>query len=682
MNGQLAPMEDVFKGAEASGRELLKKGWRNVRAASRQRFAVMVVLIIVAVLVARFSWDLPVIGDAERSFYDLRSVVNAPPAEQDKRVQIIAYNDQTLINARKRSPLDRGLLAKALRNIDGMGAKAIGIDILFDQPQDEDEELISALRAMKTPTFIGYAEQETNENNIKYEQQVFLQSFVKRLEGSNAHAASVRFDEEDGATRNWPAIEPGLPPLLGRAMVAAGGNGEQQAFAGYEGPIRYNRPKYEDRPVYSTLPIDLFTDPAVASSLAGEVQGRYVLVGGDIVDIDRLVTPMTTVYGDNPPGIIGHAEMIAQMLDGNRYTKVSSWQRWLVAMVIVLAAAFTSLVEARVWKAIPLLVVQMILIFGLPFTLQQWGVNTIGTPAVGWAIGWVVAFVAVSSTVRASTAVEREFAHTALGKYLPADIAREIIDHPERLALSGAKRELCIVFSDLEGFTKLSHELPPEIVARLLNEYLDKLSAVVLEHGGLIDKYVGDAVVAFWGAPIGRPDDARKAALAGYAMWRAGEEFRRSVDASLPPIGRTRVGLHLGEAVVGNFGGERRIQYTALGDAMNTAARLESANKSLGTSVIASRELAERSGLDWWRAMGRVTLRGRNRPVEIYEPAPDFPLEDRVKLAEAVRLVDADREQAIAIVRNLTDKHGDDVALANLLTRTEQLRGEQAYVLG
>lgn len=682
MNGQLAPMEDVFKGAEASGRELLKKGWRNVRAASRQRFAVMVVLIIVAVLVARFSWDLPVIGDAERSFYDLRSVVNAPPAEQDKRVQIIAYNDQTLINARKRSPLDRGLLAKALRNIDAMGAKAIGIDILFDQPQDEDEELIAALRAMKTPTFIGYAEQETNENNIKYEQQVFLQSFVKRLEGSNAHAASVRFDEEDGATRNWPAIEPGLPPLLGRAMVAAGGNGEQQAFAGYEGPIRYNRPKYEDRPVYSTLPIDLFTDPAVASSLAGEVQGRYVLVGGDIVDIDRLVTPMTTVYGDNPPGIIGHAEMIAQMLDGNRYTKVSGWQRWLVAMVIVLAAAFTSLVEARVWKAIPLLVVQMILIFGLPFTLQQWGVNTIGTPAVGWAIGWVVAFVAVSSTVRASTAVEREFAHTALGKYLPADIAREIIDHPERLALSGAKRELCIVFSDLEGFTKLSHELPPEIVARLLNEYLDKLSAVVLEHGGLIDKYVGDAVVAFWGAPIGRPDDARKAALAGYAMWRAGEEFRRSVDASLPPIGRTRVGLHLGEAVVGNFGGERRIQYTALGDAMNTAARLESANKSLGTSVIASRELAERSGLDWWRAMGRVTLRGRNRPVEIYEPAPDFPLEDRVKLAEAVRLVDADREQAIAIVRNLTDKHGDDVALANLLTRTEQLRGEQAYVLG
>ena len=385
MNGHLAPVEDVFKGAEASGRELLKKGWRNVRAASRQRFAMMVVLLVVAVLVARFSWDLPVIGDAERSFYDLRSVVNAPPAEQDKRVQIIAYNDQTLINARKRSPLDRGLLAKALRNIDGMGAKAIGIDILFDQPQDEDEELIAALRAMKTPTFIGYVEQETNENNIKYEQQVFLQSFVKRLEGSNAHAASVRFDEEDGATRNWPAIEPGLPPLLGRAMVAAGGNGEQQAFAGYEGPIRYNRPKYEDRPVYSTLPIDLFTDPAVASSLAGEVKGRYVLVGGDIVDIDRLVTPMTTVYGDNPPGIIGHAEMIAQMLDGKRYSRVSGWQRWLVAIVIVFAAAFTSLIEARVWKAIPLLVVQMILIFGLPFTLQQWGVNTIGTPAVGWA---------------------------------------------------------------------------------------------------------------------------------------------------------------------------------------------------------------------------------------------------------------------------------------------------------
>ena len=134
--------------------------------------------------------------------------------------------------------------------------------------------------------------------------------------------------------------------------------------------------------------------------------------------------------------------------------------------------------------------------------------------------------------------------------------------------------EMCIrdriyvLFSDLEGFTKMSHAIPPEMVAKLLNRYLELLSQVVLDHGGVIDKYVGDAVVAFWGAPIARPDDAERAAKAGHAMWQAGEDFRKEVadmDPDLPKIGKTRVGLHFGEAVVGNFGGDSRIQYTALG---------------------------------------------------------------------------------------------------------------------
>lgn len=692
-------MAEMLEGAGNSIRELLRRGGRNVRAANKRQLAMTAFLLVLGLLVARFSWELPiriegahvrlpVISDAERSLYDVRAFINAPQVEQDERIQIVAYDDQTLIAARKRSPLDRGLLARALRNLDGMGAKAIGIDILFDQPQDEDDELVTTLRAMKTPVFVAYADISGNRDDIIYEQQAFLDSFIGRLAGSKVGAASIRIDYGDGVARSWPDHPPGLPPLMAMAMVGAGDPGLEKPFADYTGAIRFRRPALADMPVYSSLQIDLFAVPELAAmpelaaALPARIKDRYVLIGGEIVDVDRVETPFTATTGEAIPGIRVHAGKIAQMLDGARLPALSGWQLWTIAVLVVLAATLTSLMEARIVKALPLLILQFVAIIGLPFLLQARGFDTLGMPAVGWALGWVLAFIGVSSAARASGAVERQFAQSALGKYLPQDIAQEIIDHPERLSLSGSKRELYIVFSDLEGFTGLSHQLEPEVVARLLNEYLDRLSGVVLAHGGIIDKYVGDAVVAFWGAPIARPTDARNAALAGYAMWQAGEDFRASVDPSLPKIGKTRVGMHFGEAVVGNFGGERRIQYTALGDAMNTAARLESANKALGSSVMASRELAERSGLDWWRPMGKVILRGRTKPVEIWEPAPDFPAEERAILQQALDLAASDRARAIVLIEQLAARHESDTALQNLLERIRHLGEEGAYALG
>lgn len=676
-------------GGTSSGqnkRGLIARGWRNIRAAGPRPLAITALLLLLAVLLARFSWHLPVTGAAERSLYDLRSFISAPRVEQDQRLQIVAYNDQTLIAVRKRSPLDRGLLAKALRQLDTMGARAIGIDILFDQPQDEDEELIATLRSMKTPVFVAYADIVGNRDDIIYEQQQYLDSFMQRLEGSNARPASIRLDYANGVSRSWPEPLAHLPPLLGRAMLEAGGDDNPARFSDYTGAVRYRLPVSHDRPVFSSLQIDLFADPVLAQALASQITDRYVLVGGEIVDVDRVETPFTATTGESIPGIRVHAAMVAQMLDGDRLPALANWQLWVMAVVVVLMASLTSLIEARFWRIFPLLAAQLAIIAGIPFLLQHLGRDTLGTPAVGWAVGWILAYLAVSSTARVSGAVERRFAQSALGRYLPRDIAQEIIDHPEKLALSGSKQNLYILFSDLEGFTQLSHRLPPEVVARLLNEYLDTLSAVVLEHGGVIDKYVGDAVVAFWGAPISRPDDGQRAALAGHALWQAGEAFRQQADPALPAIGKTRVGLHYGEAVVGNFGGERRIQYTALGDAMNTAARLESANKLLDSSVMASREFAERSGLDWWRPMGRVVLRGRARPVDLYEPAPDFPAEDRKALVAAIeRANDGSDSGKIAAARHiecLVAKYPTDKALQNLLHRIHLLGEGSAYVLG
>ena len=675
---------------------IFRRGWRSVREAGGRRLALTALLLIVALLLARLSWTYPtfdgdqqttpVTNEAEQALYDVRAWVFAPSIEQDDRILLVVYDDKTLINARKRSPLDRGLLAAALRNLDEMGAEAIGIDILFDQPQDEDEELIDTLRSMQTPVAVAFAETSVNVDDIRFEQQEYLKAFLSRLEGSNARPASIMLDNAFGVTRAWPRIVPQLPPVLGRVMLAAAGE-EAKAMAGYEGAIRYRRAAYESerdkRPVFTSLQIDLFADPELASLFAPQVEGRYVLIGGDIVDYDRIVTPLSNVTGDmHPPGIEIHAEMIAQMLDGARLPKPSPIILWVCSLMVVAAAALTGLVELRSLKIYPLLGLQFAVIVGAPFLLHAQGVDTYGLPAAGWILGWVVAFTAVTSAARASGAVQRRFAQGALGKYLPKEMAQEILEHPELLQLHGEKKQIFVLFSDLEGFTKMSHAIEPEMVAKLLNRYLEMLSQVVLDHGGVIDKFVGDAVVAFWGAPIARADDGERAAHAGYAMWQAGEDFRNSVEPGLPPIGKTRVGLHWGEAVVGNFGGENRIQYTALGDSMNTAARLEAANKALDSGVMASREFAERSGIEWWRPMGRVTLRGRERPVDLFEPAPDFPPDDAAALDRAMALVESDRQAAIEVIAGLVAAHPEDKALANLLNRTRRLAASHSFVLG
>lgn len=667
--------------------------WGNVREAGGVQLSATVVVLIAALFIARFSWVLPggeiptpLIGEAERALYDLRAYYAADLVEQDVRIVLVVYTDQTLINARKRSPLDRGLLARTLQTIDGMGAKAIGIDILFDQPQDEDPELIAVLRTMQTPVAVAYANVATNQDDVVYEQQQYLEEFQEQIKGSNARPASIRLDNTFGATRKWPDIVPDLPPLLGRALLQAAG-AQATRFDGYEAALDYRRPKFVDEPLFAALQIDLLADPDpdLLPILAEQFAGKYVLIGGDIVDYDRVETTFTSINGEVPPGLAVHAEIIAQMLDNRILTPIPVWILWVLAVLVVLSAALTALLEWPARRVAPLVVGLFGVFVGIPVLLQLRNVDTYGLPAVGWLVGWIIAFTAVTAAARASGAVQRNFAASALGKYIPRDIAQAIIDKPALLSLGGEKRSIFVLFSDLEGFTKMSHAIAPEMVAKLLNRYLDLLSKVVLDHGGVIDKFVGDAVVAFWGAPIARPDDGERAARAGYAIWQAGEAFRHEVaamDANLPPIGKTRVGLHYGEAVIGNFGGATRIQYTALGDSMNTAARLEAANKALDSAVMASREFAEASGLEWWRAMGRVQLRGRARPVDLFEPAPDFPAQDRAQLAEASAQAGSDRAAAQALAAAVAARHPHDLALGNLVRRMQAMDEGGTYVLG
>lgn len=675
------------RAANDGPREIGRTARRSLSQLGWQRSFVALILLALALFIALNSWRLPLLRDAEAALYDLRAANFAPQADTDKRITLVVYTADTNRATGQISPVDRTILAKALGQIDQLGAKGIGIDVLFDSPQDDDDLLRASLKGMKTPVFLAFADNRTNPEAITYEQEQDLRAFMQSAGGAMTKPASILLETDtDGVARRWPRQYPGLPPLLSIALTQGSADADPR-FASFTGPIRYRVPSASDRPVFDKIPIDLVADPETAPLVADAIRGRYVLIGGDFSDFDQFDTPFTRtgnpVTGETRMiGVEVHASMLAQLLDKAWKQRPAMGLKILAGILAVALGAATAMVQTRTWVLAIGVLAQFSLFLAVPFLVERAGYDTLDLPATGWLIGWLIAYTAISSGLRAINAAQREFAQGALGKYLPRSVASEIMRNPDRLSLHGEKREIFCLFSDLEGFTKLTHAVEPEMIARLLNDYLDRLSAVVLEYGGTLDKFVGDAVVAFWGAPIAYPDDGERAVKAAWAMYLAGEEFRKSVPEGVPKIGRTRVGVHYGEAVVGNFGGEGRIQYTALGDAMNTAARLEGANKPLDTRVLVSREAVERSGLDWFRPMGAVTLRGRKTPVEIFEPVPDMPAEQR---RLAIAAVEAHARGEVERVKALTDtilESVHDDAMMNLIQRLRQTHKGESYVLG
>ncbi len=654
-----------------------------VRQIGPVRLVLTGLFVILALVVARFSWNILYLQDAEGVLFDFRSALATPAVEQDKRIVMVVYDDETLALTGKRSPVDRTVLAKALTRIDAMGAKSIGIDILIDQPQPEDPVLIKAFQGMKTPTWLAYASNETNSDKMTAAQQSFLDGFLKKLNPGNVRPTSIRLEAgSDGVLRRWPPRPPGLPPTMPNALDPA-----NSPFKDYAGSVQFRRPADPTRGVFAVMPIqsfisdELFAVPQAAAMIGDQIRGRHVIIGGHIVDVDLFRTPLGRLDDKLTWGMDVFGHMLAQQLDGTMQTPVSGAMLWLAALLAVGAAVLTALANIRLIWLIPIFLIQIALMGYLPFVLQQQMIDTYGLPMLGWTVAWIIGFTAVGAAARAVGADQRRFAQGALGKYLPRDIAAEILRNPDGLKLHGEKREIFALFTDLEGFTKLSHAIEPEMVATLLNTYLETLSDIVLAHGGTIDKFVGDAVVAFWGAPIARPDDGERAIKAGWAMYEAGEHFRRNVPDGVPAIGRTRVGVHYGHAIVGNFGGEGRIQYTALGDSMNTAARLESANKQLLSKMVVSREAAELSGIEWLRPLGSVVLRGRATPVEIYEPMPGATTASLADYSALVAKAVRRDSDALAELTNISNMHPEDAALRNLIYRLNNLSEGGIFVL-
>jgi adenylate cyclase len=228
----------------------------------------------------------------------------------------------------------------------------------------------------------------------------------------------------------------------------------------------------------------------------------------------------------------------------------------------------------------------------------------------------------VVATMISCMAIRRReaFVRSRLEQHLAPAVVRRILERPGMLKLSGERREVTALFTDVEGFTALTRHIDPAILVNALDHYFEGMATIIIAHGGMIDKIVGDAVHALFNAPNDLKDHPQKAVDCAIALRSWSEAFRHRPEVAMIGFGRTRIGIETGPAIVGDVGIRAKLDYTAHGDAVNLAARLEAANKKLGSSICIGPVAASRCDQALLRPLGKITVRGRDDTIAVFEP--------------------------------------------------------------
>jgi adenylate cyclase len=422
---------------------------------------------------------------------------------------------------------------------------------------------------------------------------------------------------------------------------------------------------------------------AAAARLRPHVQGRVATVGLNATGItDQHKTPISR----NQPGVTAYEVAARTILSGRAFRRLAPWAEWMVAFLAAWLVAVLTVRLATTWGVAATIGLSAA-IFGADWA-AAWGAAVL-LPAAGPVLAVVVAFGGVSAYRQLTEESARRWATSLAKQYVSADHVEEIARHPELLRLGGERRDITVLFSDIAGFTPLSESLTPERLVALLQHYLGAMTDVIYAERGTLDKYEGDGIMAFFGAPIRMDDHGIRAVRAALGMHAALARVNQELAALglLPAGGRLaiRVGCSTGPAMVGNFGSERRFDYTAMGDTVNLGGRLEEANRWLGSRVLvpeATRAACGEAVL--FRPFGPALIRGKAEPVPLYEPLALEPAPDGLRaVAEAYRtavegLARGDLAAGEAAARDILARLPDDAPTKTLLARLESIRTGQA----
>jgi len=273
----------------------------------------------------------------------------------------------------------------------------------------------------------------------------------------------------------------------------------------------------------------------------------------------------------------------------------------------------------------------------------------------------VLVFVGTAVTAYAGTRRREALVRRRFEQHLAPEVVRRIVEEPGLMKLGGERREVTALFTDIESFTAMTRRTEPEQLVALLDDYFEGAAAIVIAHGGMVDKIIGDAVHALFNAPIDLENHPARAVACAVALRDWSENFRRGKPAAFG-FGRTRIGLETGPAVVGDVGIAAKLDYTAHGDAINTAARLEGANKELGSAICVGPVASARCDAATLRPLGTIVVRGREGDaLAVFEPWPaGASPEWRARYLDAFRVSETDRERAAALFEKLAVERPDD----------------------
>jgi adenylate cyclase len=512
---------------------------------------------------------------------------------------------------------------EAIENLEEAGAKVIGLDLYLTEKQTSAtkeyiKELIKNPEDIKnySPAIDNPEDLELAETLSKYS-NIVLAGNSELNDGKplpifiNHNGEEVGFininPDEDTVARRTP-IENGFDLKIAQKYSSEAIDTFQIPLKNNEMLINYFAEPYE----YNSIP---FVEVYRGNFDQERVAGKIALIGVTTQKIkDHFATPKDKKI--EMPGVEIRANSIQTFLSGDYLQNQSQVSETITIIVLALIVALI-LSFLNIWLATAIILAITGGYYGYAHIMYGRGIilNMI-YPFITIA----VAYVATLAYKYFAELREKKYVKTAFGRYLSPNVMGEVLKNPDLLHLGGTNRNVTVFFSDIANFTTISEGMQPEDLISQINDYLSEMTEIIMELGGTLDKYVGDAIVAYFGAPLDLEDHAAKACEASLRMRERLPRLHEKWKAEGKPLADFRVGINTGYVVVGNVGCEKRFDYTVLGDEVNLGSRLEGANKKYETRVMISEATASALGSGFViRELDLLRVKGKNKPVRVYE---------------------------------------------------------------